>query len=207
VENAGFHYKLHTPAGSPDCAVVLLHGSGRTEDDLVSFGRTVFPDGVLFALRGAVPWEDGFAFFRRKPNRQLDVDDLKHHAESLCRFIDFVFQETGQRPFLVGYSNGAIIAAETICQNNRLSRGAILLRPLSPRNGEHFPALTGYPVLLLAGAHDERRQPADAPHLADQLARAGADVELETIPTGHGWAEDAADERISRQWLLNHWTK
>ena len=100
MENAGFHYELHTPAGSPDCVVVLLHGSGRTEDDLVSFGRTVFPDGVLFALRGAVPWEDGFAFFRRKPDRQLDVDDLKHHAESLCRFFDFVFQETGQRPFL-----------------------------------------------------------------------------------------------------------
>ncbi|SOD58982.1 hypothetical protein SAMN05216595_4581 [Rhizobium sp. AN6A] len=132
MESAGFHYKLHIPVGSPDCAVVLLHGSGRTEEDLASFGRAVFPNGILYAPRGVVPWENGFAFFRRKPDRQLDIDDLKHQAGGLCRFIEFVFQQTGQRPFLVGYSNGAIIAAETICQNRHLSRGAILLRPLSP---------------------------------------------------------------------------
>ena len=208
MESAGFHYKLHvpagSPAGSPDCAVVLLHGSGRTEDDLASFGRSVFPNGILYAPRGIVPWENGFAFFRRKPDRQLDIDDLKLQAAGLCRFLEFVFQQTGQRPFLAGYSNGAIIAAETICQDRHLSRGAILLRPLSPRHGEHFPTLTGYPALLLAGAHDERRHRNDAPHLAHQLENAGAEVVLETIDTGHGWAADATDERLSRQWLLQH---
>lgn len=203
MKNAGFYYKIDTPAETPDCSVVLLHGSGRTEDDLISFGRAVFPNGTLFAPRGAVSWKDGFAFFRRKADRQLDVDDLKHQATSLCQFIDFVFGETGQRPFLVGYSNGSIIAAETICQNRHLSRGAILLRPLTPRNGENFPTLIGYPALLLAGAHDERRHPADATHLAGQLAKAGAEVVLETIATGHGWAPDAADERLSRHWLVN----
>lgn len=67
MENAGFRYKLDPPASDPDCAVVLLHGSGQTEDDLVSFGRSVFPNGILFAPRGAIPWEDGFTFFRRMP--------------------------------------------------------------------------------------------------------------------------------------------
>lgn len=81
-----------------------------------------FPNGILYAPRGIVRWENGFAFFRRKPDRQLDIDDLKHQAAGLCRFIEFVFQQTGQRPFLAGYSNGAIIAAETICQNRHLSR-------------------------------------------------------------------------------------
>lgn len=201
VESADFHYKLVSPTEPPDCAAVLLHGSGRTEEDLVSFGRTIFPNGVLYAPRGAVPWEDGFAFFRRKPDRQLDLEDLKHQAARLCRFVDFVFHQSGQRPFLVGYSNGAIIAAETICQDRHLSKGAILLRPLSPRTDNPFPSLTGFPILLLAGAHDDRRHPSDAPHLAEQLASAGADAVLETINTGHGWAEDAADERLSRQWL------
>lgn len=201
MESAGFHYKLDIPAETPDCAVVLLHGSGRTEDDLISFGRAVFPKGVLYAPRGAVPWENGFAFFRRKPDRQLDIDDLKHQAARLCRFFTMVFQQTGQRPFLVGYSNGAIIAAETICQDRHLSKGTILLRPLSPRKDQSFPSLAGYPILLLAGVRDDRRQPSDAPDLAEQLASAGAEVVLETIKTGHGWAEDAADERLSRQWL------
>lgn len=201
MESAGFHYKLDIPAERPDCAVVLLHGSGRTEDDLISFGRAVFPKGALYAPRGAVPWENGFAFFRRKPDRQLDIDDLKHQAARLCRFITMVFQQTGQRPFLVGYSNGAIVAAETICQDRHLSKGAILLRPLSPRKDQSLPNLAGYPALLLAGVDDERRHPSDGPHLAEQLRSAGADTVLETINTGHGWAEDAADEQLSRQWL------
>ncbi|WP_454700546.1 alpha/beta hydrolase [Agrobacterium burrii] len=201
MENAGFHYKLDIPAETPDCAVVLLHGSGRTEEDLISFGRATFPNGVLYAPRGAVPWENGFAFFRRKPDRQLDIDDLKHQAARLCRFVTFVFQKTGQKPVLVGYSNGAIIAAETICQDRHQSKGAILLRPLSPRDEQPLPNLAGYPILLLAGTRDDRRHPSDAPHLAEQLASAGAEVVLETIDAGHGWAEDAMDERLSRQWL------
>ncbi|MFK3778594.1 alpha/beta hydrolase [Agrobacterium sp. NPDC089420] len=201
MESAGFHYKLDIPAEVPDCAVVLLHGSGRTEEDLIPFGRAVFPRGALYAPRGTVAWEAGFAFFRRRPDRQLDSDDLRHRAGGLCRFVTFVFEQTGQRPLLVGYSNGAIIAAEALCQNRHLSKGAILLRPLSPRNDALLPNLTGYPVLLLAGAHDDRRHPCDAPHLAGQLASAGAEVVLETIDTGHGWAEDAMDERLSRQWL------
>nr|WP_180217535.1 alpha/beta hydrolase [Agrobacterium fabrum] len=179
----------------------MLHGSGRTEDDLNSFGRAVFPTGALYAPRGAVAWENGFAFFRRKPDRELDIDDLKHQATRLCHFVAFVFQQTGRRPILVGYSNGAIIAAETICQAHHLSKGAILLRPLSPRKDQSLPNLAGYPVLLLAGASDDRRHPSDAPHLSEQLTSAGADAVLETINTGHGWAEDAADERLSRQWL------
>ncbi|MCZ7485203.1 alpha/beta hydrolase [Rhizobium rhizogenes] len=201
MENTGFHYKLDVPTETPDCAVVLLHGSGRTEEDLISFGRATFPKGVLYAPRGAVPWENGFAFFRRRPDRQLDIDDLKHQAARLCRFVTFVFQQTGQRPVLVGYSNGAIIAAETICQDRHPSKGAILLRPLSPRSEQPLPNLAGYPILLLAGARDDRRHPSDAQHLAGQLAAAGAEVVLETIDAGHGWAEDAMDERLSRQWL------
>ena len=201
MESAGFHYTLDIPAGTPDCTVVLLHGSGRMEDDLISFGRTVFPKSVLYAPRGAVPWENGFAFFRRKPHRQLDIDDLRHQAVVLCRFLNFVAQQTGQRPILVGYSNGAIMAAETVCQDRHLSKAAILLRPLSPRKDRPLPSLAGYPILLLAGACDDRRHPSDAPHFAEQLASAGADVVLETIDTGHGWAEDAVDERLSRQWL------
>ncbi|MFF2321074.1 alpha/beta hydrolase [Agrobacterium sp. NPDC058088] len=201
MESAGFDYKLDIPAGTPDCVVILLHGLGRTEDDLISFGRAVFPKGVLYAPRGAVPWENGFAFFRRKPDRELDIDDLKHQATRLCGFVAFVCQQTAQRPLLVGYSNGAIIAAETICQAHHLSKGAILLRPLTPRKDQPLPSLAGYPALLLAGVNDDRRHPSDAPYLAEQLVSAGADAVLETINTGHGWAEDAADERLSRQWL------
>ncbi len=55
MNNAGFQYELAVPSGTADCVVVLLHGSGRDENDLLAFGRAVFPNAVLYALRGAVP--------------------------------------------------------------------------------------------------------------------------------------------------------
>ncbi|MGP4728208.1 alpha/beta hydrolase [Agrobacterium cavarae] len=122
----------------------------------------MFPNAVLYALRGAVTWENGYAFFRRKPDRQIDVDDLKAQATRLCMFMDFVIRQTGQTPFLVGYSNGAIMASEVLCQNGSMARGAILMRPLSPRRHEELPSLSGVPVLLLAAKHDERRAENDA---------------------------------------------
>ncbi|MDP9570480.1 UNVERIFIED_ORG: phospholipase/carboxylesterase [Agrobacterium larrymoorei] len=201
MNDAGFQYELALPSGTADCVVVLLHGSGRDENDLLAFGRAVFPNAVLYALRGAVPWENGYAFFRRKPDLQIDVDDLKAQATRLCMFMDFVIRQTGQTPFLVGYSNGAIMAAEVLCQNGSMARGAILLRPLSPRRHEELPSLSRFPVLLLAAKHDERRAENDPRDLADQFISAGADVRLEMLEGGHGWAEDAADEKLSRQWL------
>lgn len=201
MNDAGFPYELALPSGTADCVVVLLHGSGRDENDLLAFGRAVFPNAVLYALRGAVPWENGYAFFRRKPDRQIDVDDLKAQATRLCMFMDFVIRQTGQTPFLVGYSNGAIMAAEVLCQNGSMARGAILMRPLSPRRHEELPSLSGVPVLLLAARHDERRAENDARDLANQFTSAGADVRLEMLAGGHGWAEDAADQKLSRQWL------
>lgn len=98
-------------------------GHGRDENDLLAFGRAVFPNAVLYALRDAVSWENGYAFFRRKPDRQIDVVDLKAQATMLCMFMDFVIRQTGQTPFLVGYSNGAIMAAEVLCQNGSTARG------------------------------------------------------------------------------------
>ncbi|MGP4803747.1 alpha/beta hydrolase [Agrobacterium cavarae] len=201
MNDAGFQYELAVPSGTADCVVVLLHGSGRDENDLLAFGRAVFPNAVLYALRGAVPWESGYAFFRRKPDRQIDVDDLKAQATRLCMFMDFVIRQTGQTPFLVGYSNGAIMASEVLCQNGSMARGAILMRPLSPRRHEELPSLSGVPVLLLAAKHDERRAENDARDLAGQFTSAGADVRLEMLEGGHGWAENAADEKLSRQWL------
>lgn len=182
-------------------SVVLLHGSGRREDDLLSFGASVFPNAALFSPRGMLIWENGFAFFRRTANRKLDLDDLAGRAESLCKFLDFVARETGHIPIIAGYSNGAIIAAEAILQNPVLSKAAILLRPLSPRPNRAFPSMAEYPALLVATEDDQRRDPSDAPDLASQLEKAGAQITLKTVAGGHGWAEEDADIHICKAWL------
>ena len=171
---AGFYFEQGGAASSRSSSLVLLHGSGSSETFLVEFARSIAPDRSAFALRGQVPCEGGYAFFRRNSDRTLDQVDLVARCSEFCRFLSHLHAAGHQRPLLVGYSNGAIMAAAAAVQAPELSAGAILLRPLSPFAESSFPPLQGYPVLLLGGAMDERRKPSDTPHLAEQFRLSGA---------------------------------
>ena len=90
--------------------------------------------------------------------------------------------EGQQAPILLGYSNSAIAAAAAILGDVRLSKGAILLRPLSPFPEEAFPLLDGYPILIVYGQDDARRDPCDGPSLDHSLETQGR---LVAVPPWH----------------------
>jgi phospholipase/carboxylesterase len=202
AEAAGFTYEIkQSDAEIPP--LLLLHGSGGSEADLTDFAEAIAPKATCIALRGGVPWENGFAFFRRNADRTLDRDDLAARTTDLCRFIGYAVKHhnLNRRPILVGYSNGAIIAAAAVCIGTELTSGAILLRPLSPAPEQEFPQLKDYPVLILGGRYDSRRHPNDAPLIAGQFRRAGASVTCHLLPTGHGWHESGLDMALAKSWL------
>lgn len=136
-------------------SVALLHGSGQDEDTLLPFAQAACPGHTLTAVRGRIPWEGGFAFSRRLPNRTLNEADLTQGAAAIQRLLGRLQDEGQQLPILLGYSNGAIAAAAALLSDRRLSTGAILLRPLSPLPERAFPRLDGYPILLVCGQDDE----------------------------------------------------
>jgi phospholipase/carboxylesterase len=201
AEAAGFYFERVGVASSQSSPLVLLHGSGSSETFLVEFARSIAPDRVALALRGQVPWDGGYAFFRRNPDRTLDQADLAARCSAFCCFLSHLNEAGHQRPLLVGYSNGGIMAAAAVVRAPELSAGAILLRPLSPCAESSFPPLQGYPVLLLGGAMDERRNPSDTPHLAEQFRQSGALVTAHLLQAGHGWEETGLDHRLARTWL------
>jgi phospholipase/carboxylesterase len=201
AEAAGFYFEQVGAASSQSSPLVLLHGSGSSETFLVEFARSIAPDRVALALRGQVPWDGGYAFFRRNPDRTLDQVDLSARCSEFCCFLSHLNAAGHQRPLLVGYSNGAIMAAAAAVRAPELSTGAILIRPLSPCAESSFPPLQGYPVLLLGGAMDERRKPSDTPHLAEQFRLSGALVTAHLLQAGHGWEETGLDHRLARTWL------
>ncbi|MDB5525652.1 MAG: hypothetical protein JWM58_3415 [Rhizobium sp.] len=181
--------------------LVLLHGSGATEEDWADFGDVVAPGAAIYNVRGPIAWEDGFAFFRRNPDRSLDYDDLSIQTINLARFLGALSERHAFRrpPVLAGYSNGAIITASLIARQHALTSGAVLLRPLSPFR-DIIPVMTkGYPLLILAARHDSRRDPRDHEIVAARFISGGADVTHRLQDCDHGM--DDQDLIETKEWL------
>jgi phospholipase/carboxylesterase len=182
----GFHY-LEARAELGAAPLLVLHGSGMSENDLLQLADAVAPDRPLLSIRGSIPWEDGYAFFRRNADRSLDELDLKRQTEAMCSFIAAALSSglLKKPPILLGYSNGAIMVASILHRQPDLAKSAILLRPLSPAPAERFPDLAAKPVQILSAEHDPRRAPEDALLVTQQLSAAGARVEAHRLPIGH----------------------
>jgi phospholipase/carboxylesterase len=181
--------------------LVLLHGSYGTESDLLALADRVAPGASRLGVRGSVALDTGYAFFRRHPDRRLDEQDLRSRLPALAALLR-TSSDRGrleEPPLLVGFSNGAIMAAALVASCPELLAGAILFRPLSPFSDEASYAPSSVPVLIIDGRHDHRRSAGDGHRLATQLRRVGATVTHRVLPVGH--AITAADEEIAREWL------
>jgi phospholipase/carboxylesterase len=149
--------------GRSGWTLLLLHGTGGDEHDLVPLGRQLAPGAALLSPRGKV-LEGGVArrFFRRLAVGQLDIPDLLERADELAQFVRAAPGAYGldaRRIVAVGLSNGANIAVSLLWRHPGLLRGAALLRPMLPYEPEPLPELQGTEVLVAAGAHDPYTSP------------------------------------------------
>ena len=194
-------YRLIVGADSTRPPLILLHGSGGNEQDMVPLAAELSPRSTAIAVRGAIPWEEGYAFFRRFADRSIDENSILTQAPVLAEFmVDIgVRCSLRERPILVGFSNGAIMAAALISMYPDLAAGAVLLRPLSPFVTPASTRLPGTPVLIIDGSKDDRRTPDDGRRLAEQMREAGAAVTHHQLAAGHAMTE--ADCALVREWL------
>ena len=191
------HFVFH--AGTSP-ALLLLHGTGGNENDLIPLGQTLRPGGALLSPRGEVNENGQLRFFRRLPPGIFDEDDLIRRTHALA---DFVEAECSVRaigkPVAVGYSNGANIAAAMLLLRPGVLGGAVLFRAMVPLEPSPLPALPGTPVLLLAGRHDPMIPEESTRRLAIVLGEAGAEVSLEWHGAGHGLVQP--EFLHARKWL------
>jgi phospholipase/carboxylesterase len=181
--------------------IVLLHGSGGDERELIALAASVAPNAPALGIRGAVPFDDGFAFFHRRADRSIDEADLAARIPPLAEFITSEGKARGfsRPPIAIGFSNGAIMTAAVLMTLPDLLSGAVLFRPLSPFAADPPTRLDGTPVLILDGEADNRRAPGDGARLAERMTRMGASVDHRVLPTGH--AVTVRDKEIARTWL------
>jgi phospholipase/carboxylesterase len=202
-ENLGFiHAFVPPPSGEPTPTLLLLHGTGGDERQLLGLGASLAPGAALLSPHGKV-FEHGAArFFRRFAEGVFDIEDLRARTHELADFVVAAAKTYGidaRRIFAVGYSNGANIAGSMLLLRPEVLSGAVLFKPMVPLVPEALPKLGGVPVLLSAGRHDPI-VPLDQPErMAELLRKAGADVTLRWYDAGHGLERQEVDE--AREWL------
>jgi phospholipase/carboxylesterase len=191
------------PASARGAApLLLLHGTGGDETDLLPLGAALSPGAALLSPRGRVMEHGMPRFFRRLAEGVFDEDDVRRRAAELGAFV----AEARQRydlaaPVAVGFSNGANIAAALLLTQPGVLSGAVLLRAMVPLSQPPAADLDGTPVLILSGTADPIVPAANAAKLATQLSDAGAEVTHRTLPAGHQLSQ--ADVNLVRDWLAS----
>ena len=196
---------VHSPphAESTDKhTVLLLHGTGGAEHDLLDLGAKVAPDMRLLGVRGQVLESGMPRFFRRLAEGVFDEDDIVRRAADLAAFIRTAAETYGfdaTKVVALGYSNGANIAAALMLLHPGTLSGAALLRAMLPLVPPVLPSLAGTPVLMAEGVLDPIIPRANTERLAALLAECGAEVTVNWEPTGHGITP--ADVAVTQRWM------
>lgn len=182
--------------------LLLLHGTGGNENDLLEIGRAVLPGAGLLSPRGRV-LENGMPrFFRRLSEGVFDVEDVKARAAELGQFVREMAVEHQFDPARVmplGYSNGANIAAAMLLMGAARFPRAVLIRPMVPLEPESAPDLTGCEVLLARGLYDPLATAEQTARLRELLEADGATVTEHASRSSHQMVQ--ADIEAAATWL------
>ena len=183
------HRFVPSPSGSKEMVVLLLHGTGGDESDLLPLGRQLSADAALLSPRGKVLENGAPRFFRRLAEGVFDLEDVRLRAAELAAFVDCALEEyalRGARVVAVGYSNGANIAAATMLLHPGRIHAAALLRAMVVLEPPTPPELAGSDVLISSGIMDPIVPSSHVHRLADIFRTAGATVEVKEQQASHG---------------------
>jgi phospholipase/carboxylesterase len=188
--------------GNSERTLLLLHGTGGDEHDLIPLGRHLDPDAAILSPRGKV-LENGMPrFFRRLAEGVFDLEDLQRRTHELADFIIAAAEDYGfeiDKIVSVGFSNGANIAASLLLLHPGILRTAILFRAMVPLVPDPLPKPTDTRVFISAGNQDPIVSASETENLANLLRDCGADVTVRSVNAGHGLID--ADVQNARAWL------
>lgn len=179
--------------------LLLLHGTGGDENDLIPLGERVAPGAAILSPRGGVLENGAPRFFRRFAEGKFDPAEVRSRALELASFIRSSVSHYGLDPariFALGFSNGANIASSVMFLEPALLAGAILLRPMVVFEPEGESDLSSRSVFIGAGRLDPIVPIEQPEHLAEMFRRRGASVELSWQQSGHNLTPNDVREAV-----------
>lgn len=195
---------IYKPSDRKDAyTLLLLHGTGGNEEDLLPIAGYFGNDLNILSLRGNVSEHGMPRFFKRLGMGIFDEDDLRFRSHELTDFVAKLAAEKGfdaGKIVALGYSNGANIAGSILLLQPDFFKGAILYRPMQPY--KQMPETGGrhaVPVFMSNGLQDPTIAPADTEHYVQLMKDAGFGIEHHQLETGHNLSQE--DLRLSIQWF------
>lgn len=202
-EDLGFVHRFVPGTGAnADETLLLLHGTGGDEDNLIPLGRALLPGAAMLSPRGQVSEAGALRFFRRWREGVFDQDDLARRTDDLARFVRDAARNYGfdtSKVVAAGFSNGANIAGSLLLRHPGAVKRAVLLAPMVPFEPNPLPDLKGTSVFIGAGRADSMVPPALTERLAELLRQSGATVEIHWDNGGH--AITPAEVTAAAGWL------
>ncbi len=184
---------VHTyvPAATNDSTrtLVLLHGTGGNEEDLIPLGKALAPGAALLGVRGNVLEGSAPRFFRRLAEGVFDEDDIVLQSRALANFLEKAAEHYGftmEGLVAVGYSNGANIAASLLLLHPNTLGGAVLFRSMLPLVPPTLPSLDGKRILMESGRMDPIVPADSVERLKHIFEECKADVSLNWNNASHG---------------------
>jgi len=185
--------------------LLLLHGTGGSEKDLLPIAEHIDPSANVLSVRGKVNENGMSRYFKRLRPGVFDEEDLKVRTHELNDFLDDAAEEYGfdrRKILAVGYSNGANIAGSLLFHYSDALAGAVLHHPMVPLRGLDLPDLSGLAVFIGAGKNDPICPSEESEELEQLLSNAGANVSIHWENHGHqltGTEIDAAADWYRNQ--------
>jgi phospholipase/carboxylesterase len=203
TDDLGFiHRFVPAEASASGETLIVLHGTGGNENDLIGIGQTIDPGAAILSPRGNVSENGAPRFFKRLAEGVFDPKEVRSRGDELARFIRAAIAKYGldaSRIYALGYSNGANIASTVMFREPRLLQGAILFRPMVVFEPEESGDLSGASVFISAGRMDPIVPVSSVERLVELFESAQAEVTLKWQLAGHNLVP--SEVREAAEWL------
>lgn len=203
TDDLGFIHRFVRPEDADSGETLLvLHGTGGNENDLIGIGQTIAPGAAILSPRGNVLENGAPRFFRRLAEGVFDPKEVRSRGEELARFIRAAIAKyalDASRIYALGYSNGANVASTVMFIDPRLLQGAILFRPMLVLEPEEQADLGGARVFISAGRMDPIVPVTSVERLVGLFESARAEVTLKWQLTGHNLVP--GEVREAAEWV------